>query len=222
MKTVFLLGGKIGSGKNFVFDIIMKELTEAGKRCDHVYFAKALKDMSRESFKPLAMHMNFLCDQIEGIVSDIAEDNPEKEPLKKEVAELLEKFRIHSYNWYENKTEITRMLIQAIGTDFVRLADKDFWVKQVAKTIQAIDYADYFIITDFRFPNEYYSLKDMLPGALIVPIKIDRKIERDGFIHQHPSELALDDFKHFAEVIDNNGTLEETEKNVKEVISKYL
>lgn len=220
MKTVFLLGGKIGSGKNFVFDILTKALQSEGKTCEHVYFAKALKDMSKESFKPLAAHINHICENIELLLGAL-EDTPVNLIIKNGIYDNLKLLKIKDENWYENKTEITRMIIQVIGTDFVRLADKDFWVKQAAKVIQSST-ADYFIITDFRFPNEYYSLKDMIPGAKIVPVKIDRTIEREGVIHQHPSELALDDFKHFEETIDNNGTLEETEKNVKEMVSKYV
>ena len=223
MKTIFLLGGKIGSGKNFVFNILMEELKAAGKTCEHIYFAKALKDMSRESFKPLAMHINYICDQIEGIVFDMTdgENDPRWLAVKGPLNEQLDKLRIHGDNWYENKTEITRMIIQVIGTDFVRLADKDFWVKRAANVIQSSN-SEMFVITDFRFPNEYYSLKDMIPGAKIVPVKIDRKIEREGIIHQHPSELALDEFKHFEEIIDNNGTLENTTENVKKMVEKYV
>lgn len=198
MKTVFLLGGKIGSGKNFVFEMMKKEFERRGKKCEHIYFAKALKDMSRDAFKPLANHMNELA----------------KKALDDGDLELAEKLRIEDENWYENKTDITRMIIQAVGTDFVRRVDPDFWVKQAAIAIQSSE-ADCFFVTDFRFPNEYYSLKDMLPGAKIIPVKIDRKIERGGIVHQHASELALDDFKHFEVIIDNNGTPKETEEKIK-------
>ena len=67
-----------------------------------------------------------------------------------------------------------------------------------------------WIITDMRFPNELKAVEDR-DG---ITIRVQRGVETN---EGHESETALD-FAKFSYVIDNNGTIEELVKKVKEIL----
>lgn len=78
-----------------------------------------------------------------------------------------------------------------------------------------------WIISDMRFPNEMEAVKDK--GG--ISIRIEREQEFSIFndkaieTHSHPSETSLDSAT-FDYIIDNNGTIEELIKKVKEILIK--
>jgi hypothetical protein len=69
-----------------------------------------------------------------------------------------------------------------------------------------------FVITDFRFPNEYYSLSkhlcDNLDYVRVVASKIVRPDLPDFAGSSDISELALDDFPKWTNVIENKSSIE--------------
>ena len=97
------------------------------------------------------------------------------------------------------------------------------------------EYFPHWVITDVRFPNEV----DAIKANDGIVIRVNRKffthtladgskvtVER-GFLTGHedelfgkesPSETALDDFQDWDYVIDNDGTLEELEEKVRQIL----
>jgi hypothetical protein len=69
-----------------------------------------------------------------------------------------------------------------------------------------------WIITDVRFQNEIDAIKER-EGIVI---RIDRETPSDG--PSHLSESALDTYKDWDYVITNNGTIEELEQRVSEIV----
>lgn len=70
-----------------------------------------------------------------------------------------------------------------------------------------------WVISDVRFPNEAEAIKDR--GGILI------RVERNtGNTEIHDSEIALDDYKDWNYVIDNNGTIEELIEKVKEILIK--
>ena len=68
-----------------------------------------------------------------------------------------------------------------------------------------------WIISDVRFPNEAKAIKDK--GVIL--IRINRPGNDTG---KHLSEIALDDYKNWNYVIDNNGTIEDLIEKVKQIL----
>lgn len=102
-------------------------------------------------------------------------------------------------------------LLQYLGTQYGRSKDEDMWVKtcfsEVVKIIAENPDTNIFI-SDLRFPNEAYHLKN----AGFKSYKVFRTIENRGNIGRdpnHSSEIALDDYNGWDYCLDNNGTLEE-------------
>lgn len=139
--------------------------------------------------------------------------------------------------WEETLTY--RKLMQLLGTECGRnILHPNIWITSL--------FADYkltrpssslgdltqgfpnWIITDCRFPNEMQSIKDR--GGIL--IKINKKWDtvksgntRIDYIpvpeYQHPSELEMDKWTEWDEVINNDGTLDELLSQVKTIVEKY-
>ena len=74
--------------------------------------------------------------------------------------------------------------------------------------MNADDSNDVIILTDVRFPNEIEELHNYVTDCRIVPIRIERDLPLNELKHQHVSETALDDYKFFEYIVDNNDSLE--------------
>lgn len=146
------------------------------------------------------------------------------------------------------KTSITvRQLLQEIGTEVMRnVIHPNIWVNALFSeykgnfnsdkywlaekhTDNVIDYPNW-IITDMRFPNELQAVKNR--GGITIRVNRDncicttkeaafctKKCNIDKDFKEHPSETALDDAE-FDYTIDNNSTIEELIKKVKEILIK--
>lgn len=71
-----------------------------------------------------------------------------------------------------------------------------------------------WIITDMRFPNELIAIQQR--GG--ITIRINRP---DTAVGTHLSEIALDDYQFFDEVIDNDGTMEDLYNKALIIVNKY-
>jgi hypothetical protein len=96
-----------------------------------------------------------------------------------------------------NSLMSVRDFLQALGTDSLRNnLHPNVWVNALMADYRPIEYNDdeqprlpNWIITDCRFPNEAQAVKDK--GGLVI------RIDRPGVkpINDHPSEVALDNWK---------------------------
>ena len=67
--------------------------------------------------------------------------------------EEVDKWKLNEQPFTANGTTM-REILQRFGTDIMRKhVDKDYWIKFVATRIVNTDY-NYYLITDYRFPNE--------------------------------------------------------------------
>lgn len=98
-----------------------------------------------------------------------------------------------------------RQLLQKFGTEVGRNISPNLWVEVLMNDyIKAkLDgYEEDWIITDVRFENEANAIREN-NGILI---RINRNTNLKD---EHLSETALDNYKNFDLVIDNNGTIDE-------------
>jgi len=200
MKKVVLVSGKLRSGKNQFAEYLEESYIADNVSVVQDCFAQYLKDECKNDFKPLVKYLNNVADEI---LSCIPIDDQEPE-----IMSTLMKLRTQDENFYENKNGITRILLQLYGTDiFRKRVDSDYWVKRMINKIKESE-NEVFIITDVRFPNEINMLCDESDFD-VTSIRVERDIDRSGSENEHTSETALDNFKEFTYIIDNNGTLED-------------
>ena len=104
-----------------------------------------------------------------------------------------------------------RELLQKLGTCIRQNIDEDFWVKSLWAVV---DNWNNVIIADVRFPNEVNSIKER--GGIVIRLNRDK-----SRIDYHISETALDDYKEWDLVIDNNSTKEDLFNTLKKIVQKY-
>ena len=97
-----------------------------------------------------------------------------------------------------------REILQILGQSLRDNLSPDVWVNALFSTYSS---NENWIITDVRMPNEVKAIKDR--GGII--IRVNRNTEYND---SHISETALDNYKYFDFVIDNNESLEKLIKKV--------
>jgi hypothetical protein len=93
-----------------------------------------------------------------------------------------------------------RSLLQFWGAEYRRAQDPDYWVRQLANTIE-LEKPQIALISDVRFPNELEFVRKY--GEAV-------RVDRAGLPPStHASETALADTEDWSIILENNGTLEE-------------
>ena len=138
--------------------------------------------------------------------------------LLKEISQEMLDMPFDDFNSQEVKQQTidwlgmtVREFLQKLGTAVRKEIDPEFWVKALFNTYHDGN----VIIADVRFPNEAEAVKAR-GGKLI-------RIERPGAgAGNHISETALDDYKGWDIIIDNDRTLEDLFTTVKYHVSNSL
>jgi dephospho-CoA kinase len=117
---------------------------------------------------------------------------------------------VDDYGWdlAKQDNEIRRLL-QVLGTEVGRnVFGDDVWVDVLISKLEPMDKV---VITDVRFPNEARELHN-LAGEIW-------RVNREGVsaINEHVSESQMDEY-NFDKIIDNNGSLEDLEHAIVELI----
>lgn len=116
----------------------------------------------------------------------------------------------HDGHPVQPKFMTVREVLQFVGTELFRnQLDPDIWLNSVFLKPWAED--DIVIIADARFPNEAALGRE---HGLLINIQRDTGIENDG----HVSENALDDYDGYHHVIQNNGSFEELQAQLADVL----
>lgn len=188
MKVIVLVSGKMQSGKNKFTDICMENLKDFNVSYD--YFAKELKDRCKQDFSKLVQFLN-----------SISSSLPK---------ELKDQLYTTDENWYETKNPVTRILLQTYGTDIFRnRVDNKYWADRLIDNLKNST-SDIIFVTDVRFPSEIESVERVAEenDFLVTTLRINRPIDRSDDINNHESETALDNYKYFESIIENNSSLD--------------
>jgi hypothetical protein len=185
-----MISGKMQSGKSTSAKLLQKIMKDLGCKVEVVALADELKQMCQESFKPL---------------SKILKD--------KFNYDLIDE------NWWENKNEVSRCLLQIVGSDIVRTVNVSYWCQKLKEKIEKSD-AEFFILQDWRFVSEYSFFLDT--DIKTVCINIERPGLNSGDAGKHISENDLNDFENYDAKILNGGDLFDLEDILSRVVAKVL
>lgn len=215
VKNVILVSGKLQSGKNTFVNMLMEELKSTNLKVGFDFFAKSVKDQSKDIFKNLTDYLNTISEKYNIPEIYTTEDN-----------------------WYESKNHITRILLQTYGTDIFRdMVDSNHWAKILKRRLVSEKNEDIMFITDVRFKSEISTICDkepmrhdyrtITPNYNVMKIRINRNnYERtDDPIFSHHSEIDLDDYTDWDVLINNDSDLNsllKQAKEAKEFILKHM
>lgn len=224
MKTIILISGKMQSGKNQFADYLANDLRFKQKRVRTDLFAASLKRGCAEDFKYMVEQINNHIAKVKDLI-DISWLSDASNFV--EAKKLLDQLTVtKEENWYEEKTLITRLLLQTYGTEIFRnRVDTNYWVNQVVDRMLGSD-EEYTLVTDTRFENEvthvvYRCESDKQPYAKVITVRINRDMKMND-LYLHDSENGLDNFTSWDHVINNNGTLDDLKKAAKAVTNSIL
>ena len=123
--------------------------------------------------------------------------------LKEEVARAtgvsLEDIEVEKAHW--------RPMLQWWGVEFRRYYHgENYWIREMTKKLIGME-EDFAVITDVRLENEAEFVRKS--GGLVV--RVEREIDAED---SPSSEIGLDGYQHFREVIRNDGSLEDLRQKV--------
>ena len=141
-------------------------------------------------------------------------------------ADYLKALATRNFGYDDNNKEAGRHILQEFGTK-VRSVEEDFWVRTVWTTIDAFrTLYDVFIVTDVRYENE----RNPYPWRIGYPIfniyvkndNFESKLGKEELEHESEYLANNPDLEKFHFIIDNSGTLEETNSAVKVLVDMVL
>lgn len=197
--------------------------------------AEMIKEIVNAKDGALADKLKNVCSMVFNIPRNYFDDQDIKEKPLKHVRCLSLKailFILNSFSFTPNVGEISRRLrkvidmeldtprriAQVVGTELLR----EFGGKDVHCNGLSIE-SNPFIVTDFRFPNEYEFFANNGDIAFI-PLYIYRQIAEDKITkNSHSSETSVFEFKDRCLIVDNNKDLEHLRRGVHSIVRKvYL
>lgn len=189
-KKVILISGWADSGKNYVADMLTKELS-CGADYEQLSFAGNMKKIICTTFgiteSQLDKYKNSPKDfDIRVTTLGVAHNGSDK----------LTPFSLH-------RTDFRRIL-QSFGSEAMKAVfGDDVWTDLLHKNVIESD-SDILIVTDWRFKRELWRLQDKHSDKFDI---ITVRIERDGLeqISDHVSEIDLNDGIDFDYTIHNDG-----------------
>jgi hypothetical protein len=219
-KTIFLISGKARSGKNTLADFLCAEVKSIDNSGVVYNIADILKTYSERDFGALSCFLGDIADDIDcrtNILFGFNSGNKLNNFLNN-INSLTSQLRIKHENWHDNKTKLSRILLQTYGTNIFRnRVDEDFWCKKFKDRIDNTN-VDYIFVADVRFKSEIDYLSDS-DDYETYTIRINRKGIVSG---DHPSEIDLDNYPHFNYIVENDGSLEDLRGSAKEIFKDIL
>lgn len=216
MKTIIGLAGVKTSGKSTVANMIKEFVTNA----EEAALADKLKNTCAEVF---GVPRDYFDRQD---VKEVPFTDGPKELTALKIGAILESFGVYmstreidsTYNCIGMELPTPRRIAQIVGTEVLRAAgDEDIHCKNVK-----INDGGITVISDLRFPNEYKFFKES-DDYNFIPLYIQRdEAEKHVTEDSHPSEKCVFEFSGNCIKIDNNGSLRDTERQIKQVIDKEV
>jgi hypothetical protein len=126
-------------------------------------------------------------------------------------------------DWDGSDETKPRELLQFLGTEVIRhKIDKDFFVKRIVDDINIYsNFMDVAIISDARFVDEIEYPKNHFKDSVTINIlKTNLNTDLTDKEQVHLSETSLDEYNKYDYVIYNDGTIEELEEKIINIIKE--
>ena len=145
-------------------------------------------------------------------------------PIKLAYARYLKMFIKDYFNWDGKEETKPRELLQELGTEVIRkkMNKPNFLVNRTCEDIEVLsNYFNAFIISDAREESEITIPKNKFNKVISIKINRDTNILTEKQ-KNHYTEVALDQFNDYDYIIENNGTFEELEKKVIDIVKENV
>lgn len=197
MKTIFVIYGAKGSGKDTCFEILRDNI--GGHFVAKVSFADKLRDTVWELFKGKIVDRERIYGTIE---------KKEEEIIGWEIPKSLN---------YKEQYWSGRRLLQWFGTDVCRTVYNTVWIEALGEQLKNVP-QPYICVTDCRFYNEYQFLIHNTPDDYkVFFINVVRELGSNEY-SGHASEQDWKNFEFDYKILNDKG-LKELEYNFMNVFA---
>ena len=128
-------------------------------------------------------------------------------------------------NWNGNDDTKPRSLLQELGTDVIRKnINEDFFINRIIEDIKVYSYYfDVITISDARFPKELDSIKNNFKDVYKINIKRPNfENNLNDVQRSHVTETALDNYNDYDYVVVNDGTINDLNDKIKQIVDKVI
>ncbi len=137
----------------------------------------------------------------------------------------IKKYAKEISEWSGEEDSKPRTLLQQLGTDIIRKKiDNNFFINRIIGDIKVYSYYfDFITISDARLPEEMDAIYNEFKNVYRIEIKrpnFNNNLNKEE--KKHITEIALDNYKDYEYIIDNNGTLEELNIKAKKIIDEVI
>ena len=137
----------------------------------------------------------------------------------------IKKYAKEISEWSGEEDSKPRTLLQQLGTDIIRKKiDNNFFINRIIGDIKVYSYYfDFITVSDARLPQEMDAIYNEFKNVYRVKIKrpnFNNNLNKEE--KKHITEIALDNYKDYEYIIDNNGTLEELNIKAKKIIDEVI
>ena len=128
-------------------------------------------------------------------------------------------------NWDGSEESKPRELLQQLGTNIIRdKIDEAFFLKKLVDDIKVYSFFfDVLTISDARFKLEVDTPRDNFEDVVIIHVvrpNFDNGLTEEQKMHR--TEIDLDDYENYDYTITNDGTLEELEEKVRNIVEQEM
>jgi len=149
-------------------------------------------------------------------VADILKNNLKDKTIIISYASYLKEYAKNILNWNGNNEDKPRTFLQEIG-DLVKSINPNFLVNRILEDIEVYKhYYQNIIISDARFESEIKSIENKYKCVKIYVYGRDNNLT--SVQKEHNTETSLDGYHDYDYMINNNGTLDDLNRKVLEVL----
>lgn len=127
--------------------------------------------------------------------------------------------------WDGNEDTKSRSLLQELGTDVIRkYIDEDFFINRIIDDIKVYSYYfDVITISDARFPKELDSIKNNFKDVYKINIKRPNfENNLNDIQRKHVTEVALDNYNDYDYILVNDGSINDLNDKIKQIVDKVI
>ncbi len=148
-----------------------------------------------------------------------------QEVLNLQYSSYIKEYAKKISNWDGSEETKPRELLQQLGTNIIREKIDDlFFVKKLTDDIKVYSFFfDVLVISDSRFKVEVNTTRDNFQNVVVIHVirpDFDNGLTEEQ--KRHRTEVDLDDYENYDYTIINDGSIEELEKKVKEIVETEM
>lgn len=142
-----------------------------------------------------------------------------------QISSSLKYYASKVLNWDGLEESKPREFLQHIGTEVIRKqVSKDFLINRTIDDIKILfNYVDIIVVSDVRLPDEFINIRnsfDNVTNILIRRNTFDNYLLNDE--NKHITEVALDEFNSYDELIENDGNLDDLKVKIIKILMEEV